>query len=117
MTVSIAYIIACKNIDNPTGATVTQTPYHCMSAGAFPRVRPTLRSTRVFRILVDRWPCDSECLRFRQRLNEFPPGKQRAFIYYLAQKKTIHKLNISLHYLDANFNDRSVQIGLQQFSR
>jgi len=37
-----------------------------------------------------------------------PADKPRAVIYYLVQKATIHKLNISLHYLDANFNDRSV---------
>ena len=59
-------------------------------------------------ILTTRGVCDNECLRFRQWLNGMPAEKPRAVIYYLVQKSTIHKLNISLRYLDSNFNDRSV---------
>ena len=61
-------------------------------------------------LLLPRGACDSECLRFRQLISEFSAEKPRAVIYYLVHKRTIHKLNTSLHYLDANFNDRSVDL-------
>ena len=66
------------------------------------------RVSAFYCVLLTRGVCDSECLRLRQWMNEMRAEKPRAVIYYLVQKSTIHKLNISLHYLDANFNDRSV---------
>ena len=49
--------------------------------------------------------CDSECLRFRQHLADWPADKPKAAIILLIQRKSIPIFDRSVRLLDANFND------------